>query len=313
MRSNDVYKRAFNDCLSHIEQLSVGEEIGAEASLARSLSVSRTTVRSVLETLEERRIIADDGRSRRIVRLPIPNDFFPEAETQSVHALIERRFMDFVLEENILPGQQVNALELSRRFSVSPSAIREYLRDFSECGLIERRPSGSWIFVGFDRDFAQELCDVRQIFELESARRFVNFADDDAVWGQLNAIERAHLWLLEDYDARHVEFPHVDNSLHSLINSASKNRFINRFDNLRCLIFHCHYSWNKVDEKERNFVAIHEHLRYIAALRSRDKRAIEDAAIFHLGTARQTLLASLDRRHSRHGEKVEHTPGLSVC
>ncbi len=53
------------------------------------------------------------------------------------------------------------------------------------------------------------------------------------------------------------------------------NRFMMDFYDVISMIFHYHYQWNKADEKERNTVAIHEHLAYIAALRSRDARAIE--------------------------------------
>lgn len=48
-----------------------------------------------------------------------------------------------------------------------------------------------------------------------------------------------------------------------------------------------------VDEKERNLVAIHEHLDYIAALFTRNPDRIETACRRHLKSARKTLLASV--------------------
>ena len=44
------------------------------------------------------------------------------------------------------------------------------------------------------------------------------------------------------------------------------NQFIDRFYDLITLIFHYHYQWNKRDERQRNEVALEEHLSYIDAL-----------------------------------------------
>ena len=59
------------------------------------------------------------------------------------------------------------------------------------------------------------------------------------------------------------------------------------------IIFHYHYQWDKTDEKERNIVAIGEHLDYIAALRSRDLRLINAKCRAHLRSARATMLRSI--------------------
>jgi DNA-binding GntR family transcriptional regulator len=59
------------------------------------------------------------------------------------------------------------------------------------------------------------------------------------------------------------------------------------------LIFHYHYQWNKADERERNAVAITEHLDYMKALQTRDPKRIEAACRKHLASARETLLRSI--------------------
>jgi DNA-binding GntR family transcriptional regulator len=56
------------------------------------------------------------------------------------------------------------------------------------------------------------------------------------------------------------------------------------------MIFHYHYQWNKHDERQRNEVAIREHLTFIDALISRDMEAVEAACWGHLASAKETLL-----------------------
>lgn len=299
MKFNDIYKRAFNQCLGMLASIEPGSDLGAESGWARSLGVSRTTVHALFKSLLAQGIISADGRRRIAVRRPEPSEFFPEDETRSVRNTIERRFMDMVLRREIRPGQQINNLELARQFSVSPSALREYLSEFNQCGLLKRCRNSSWVFLGFDLDFARELSDVREMFELRSALAFAELPPHDPAWQALSKLEQRHIELLADIDGSRAAFSEVDNDLHMLVNSASRNRFVERFHALSSLIFHYHYQWIKDDEKQHRVVAIQEHLAYIAALRSRDRDAIRTVVLAHLQTARLSLFASIERGELR--------------
>jgi DNA-binding GntR family transcriptional regulator len=50
--------------------------------------------------------------------------------------------------------------------------------------------------------------------------------------------------------------------------------------------------WNKQDERQRNEVAIREHLTYIDALYSRNSSFVELASRAHLTSAKETLMRS---------------------
>ena len=77
------------------------------------------------------------------------------------------------------------------------------------------------------------------------------------------------------------------------INSAVPNRFIDSFYDLITLIFHYHYQWNKHDERQRNEVAIREHLDlYRRTAQARDSSIVELACRAHLASAKLTLLRS---------------------
>ena len=94
--------------------------------------------------------------------------------------------------------------------------------------------------------------------------------------------------------SRFHDFSDLDNRFHRLVNDASPNRFIVDFYDIISLIFHYHYQWNKRDERQRNEVALLEHLDYIEALFSRDPSRIEITCKSHLKSARKTLLASIE-------------------
>lgn len=292
MKANAVYKRAYNRCLSVLASRPLGEWSCSEAELGELLDVSRTTVRSVLGALSTAGIVAVEGSHRVLRRVPGQSDYYPETETETVAQAVERQFLQWVLQSDRRPGDLVNASDLARQFNTSTTAVREYLTRFSQFGLLQRKENSGWIFMGVTPDFANELYEIREMFELRSARRFVELASDSPAWAELDAIEREHRVLLAEIDSRSSDFSRLDERLHRLINDASRNRFIRGFYDVIALIFHYHYQWNKADEKERNIVALNEHLEYIAALRTRDVRLVESKCRAHLRTVRATLLRS---------------------
>jgi DNA-binding GntR family transcriptional regulator len=115
------------------------------------------------------------------------------------------------------------------------------------------------------------------------------------LWTRLRELRQSHVALLGDIDRRFHAFSDLDSDFHRLINSVVPNRFIESFYDIITMIFHYHYQWNKQDERQRNEVAMREHLSYIDALLSRDVKVAEQACNAHLTSARETLMRSMNR------------------
>lgn len=289
-RQNTVFKDAFNRCVASLE---INDNLPSEPELSARLNVSRTTVRAILSRLEELGLISWDKRIKTVLRRPTPQDLFPDDETNTLFEIIERSFMRRILADDAQPGMQINELELARDIGAGTTSVREFLIRFSRFGLIEKRPNSHWVLKGFTRDFALELTEVREMFELRSAAAFANIPENSPVWLELDAIEAEHRTLLKDIKTRHKEFSALDERFHLFVHRASMNRFIIDFYDVIAIVFHYHYQWNKADAPRRNEIAILEHLDYIDALRSRDRDRIEAACRVHLASARTTLLQSL--------------------
>ncbi|MEO7221827.1 MAG: GntR family transcriptional regulator [Devosia sp.] len=289
MKTDTVYKQTFNATLDILAGWKKGSMLPSENEFSDRLGVSRTTVRKVLAWLMENGHVRTEGRGR-VLAAPVPGSArFPQTETESTSEQVEKRFMEWMLRGDAKPGSQINELELARQFGVATTGIREFLNRFRRFGLIEKRPNAGWVFKGFTEDFAMELFEIREMFELRSAKTVAGLPSDAPLWRDLQALQREHRALLADIDKRFHDFSDLDNRLHRLINTAVPNRFIDDFYDIITLIFHYHYQWNKRDERQRNEVAIGEHLVYIDALLARDRHRIEQACHAHLASARQTL------------------------
>ena len=292
MKSDAVFKAAFNDALDIIATSGAGAPIPPENELSHRLGVSRTTVRKVLVAMAERGYVVGEGRNRFVGPNVRSDATFPVGETLQASAQVERQFMEWMLRGDTKPGTLINELELARIFGVGTTGIREFLNRFSRFGLIEKRPNSGWLFKGFTEAFASELFEIREMFEQRSAQALLSLSETAPVWARLRAMQREHLELLDDIDNRFHDFSDLDNRFHRLINSAVPNRFIDDFYDIITLIFHYHYQWNKRDERQRNEVAIGEHLAYIAALLNRDRAAIQQTRARHLASARRTMMDS---------------------
>lgn len=292
MKTDTVFKRAFNDALDLISRLPEGEPLPSENMLSVQLGVSRTTVRKVIAALKDSEILTGAGRHRNVSLRGGAIRRYPLAETVPMAAQVEERFMEWMLRDNARPGTAINELELARKFGVATTGIREFLNRFQRFGLIEKRPNAGWVFKGFTPGFSVELFEIREMFELRSARALAAMPDTSPHWVQIEALRQEHLKLLDEIDARYHDFSDLDSRFHRLISSAAPNRFIDSFHDIITLIFHYHYQWNKHDERQRNEVAIREHLTYIDALVSRNIGMVELACRAHLASAKDTLLRS---------------------
>ncbi|MEO7382963.1 MAG: GntR family transcriptional regulator [Paracoccaceae bacterium] len=290
MKGDAVFKKTFNQILEYLAEQPLGDRIASETTLHQHLGASRTTIRKALSKLNVNGIISPD---RILLRLPATQDSFDRTETLSTSTQVEKKFMEWMLRADRKPGDVINELDLARQFGVSTSGIREYLNRFSRFRMIERRTGSGWCFMGFTREFALELFEVREMFEMRSALAFVAQRADAPAWKSLKIIQKEHLALQNDIVTRYHDFSDLDERFHRLVNDASHNRFIVDFYDVISLIFHYHYQWNKSDEAERNRAAIVEHMNYIDALFSLDPVRVEASCRAHLYSARKTLLASV--------------------
>ena len=292
-RTNSVYKNTYNSCLDFIKGSGPQSLLPPETTLAKKWGISRTTVRAVLEHLDEEKIISWEGRNKRVLRRPHKSDYFALEETKSAGKRVETAFMEYVLGGDLAPGTILREAELVREFGISTSAVREFLIRFSRFGLIEKKPNRHWVLNGFTRDFASELFDVREMFEL---RAFATYCDRwpsvDASQA-MTALKKEHLDMLETINDDYLKFPNLDEKFHRVFRSALSNRFVDDFYELISLIFHFHYRWKKNDERERNEVAAREHLDVIQSLLANDTQAAQAALRLHLESARRTLMNSV--------------------
>ena len=81
MKTDAVFKRAYNDAIDLISKLGDDEPLPSENALRSMLGVSRTTVRKIIATLAAQGVVVGAGRLRAVRSSGARMQRFPEAET----------------------------------------------------------------------------------------------------------------------------------------------------------------------------------------------------------------------------------------
>lgn len=303
-RTDTRFRAAYNQSLDHLADLAPGDALPSELKLAEVLKVSRTVVRAVLSRLAEAGIIRLAGRHKPLMRKTTQQDRLPEREDYISLRELEGRFLDWVLRFDVPADTPLNVAQLAKQFSVPPHLLQEFLASLGQFGLVERRPRGGWRLLGFTSDYAVELSEFRTLLEINAARLVSSLPDTHPVWAEIDALDREHVQLLARIDTDFRDFSRLDERFHAAINAVVKNRFVTDFQKVISLIFHYHYQWDKQLERDRNKAAIGEHRRIIAAMRSRDANAAQEAVQAHMATSKETLIASLRVHHPGQGTQL---------
>lgn len=292
-RTDKRYRAAHNNMIELFGQIETGSLLPSEPKLAERLRVSRTTIRAILHNLERDGLVHLHGREKTLLRAPIASDRIDELPETMTMEELQGRFLEWVLRFDVPPNTPLNVAQLAKQFSVPSHSLQAFLSHLSGFGLVERRPRGGWLMLGFTLDYALELSEFRMLLEMNAIETFISRPDHDPVWSRLEDIESAHLSLLARIERDFHDFSKLDEDFHTTINSVVTNRFVTGFQKVISLIFHYHYQWDKREELTRNRNAIGEHLRIITALKARNRNEAQTAARAHLATSKETLAASM--------------------
>jgi len=298
-RPPTVFKRSANLLLEHIAaHVAIGDSLPTEQQMAELVGGSRTAIRSALVYFDTQELISD-LKERRLLRKPRRKDYFDIADLQSGADRVRQVLMDRIYHSDLPPGAEFSEAELSRAAGVSTISVREFLIEFSRYGLIEKKPHGGWRLCAFDRSFAMELADVRQMFELAAIERLGSLPPDDPAFAALDELIVRHEQLGSVMPARHKDFPALDRDFHTFLIGLLNNRFAQSFYDIVSLVFHYHYQWDKGQEMSRNQYAAHEHLDILRALARRDITGALAAMRIHLNSSRSTLLQAIRTKENR--------------
>ena len=201
-------------------------------------------------------------------------------------------------QRQLRAGESFSELQLARAAGVSPVVVREYLLKFERYNLIKNEKRGQWSMKQFDQAYAEQLFELREMLETHSLQHFLNLPDDDPRWLQAKTLLERHRILRDSIGSSFRMCSQLDREFHALLLSAADNIFFNQSLEIISVIFHFHYQWDESDLKQRNIIAIDEHMTILSALICRSDLDATLALCNHLNSAKQSMIRSINQSHS---------------
>lgn len=302
-RSQNLRHNVINQIIDDMARGHIPSPLPSQSALAEMYNISRTTVRHMLSHLGECGVLTQVGSHYVIVRKPNHDDGFSctTASMTEQNRIFEQAFFTMINQRQLRAGESFSELQLARAAGVSPVAVREYLLKFERYNLIKNEKRGQWSMKQFDQAYAEQLFELREMLETHSLQHFLNLPDDDPRWLQAKTLLERHRILRDSIGSSFRMFSQLDREFHALLLSAADNIFFNQSLEIISVIFHFHYQWDESDLKQRNIIAIDEHMTILSALICRSDLDATLALCNHLNSAKQSMIRSINQRcHNTH-------------
>ncbi|MCS3431252.1 GntR family transcriptional regulator [Klebsiella sp. BIGb0407] len=296
-RSKNLRAKVINQFLDAIQQQYLRSPLPSQSALADMYNISRTTVRHVLEYLVEKGILEDSDNNPKIIREPSEDDFLDilVGPTEKNSDEFESIFYRMIQQHILKPGSNFTELQLAKYAHVHPTVVREFLLKFSRYNLIENQHRGVWHLKIFEQKYAEELFELRELLETFSLSYFMKLPPEDNRWVQAKELLFQHKQLRDSVINNYRAFSELDRKFHHLLLSAADNRFVEQALDLVTIIFHFHYQWDNKDLRERNILAIEEHMIILNAIINHNEPLAMQELRNHLNTAKLSMIRSLKK------------------
>jgi DNA-binding GntR family transcriptional regulator len=195
---------------------------------------------------------------------------------QSVYeALVE-----LVIARRLTPGQHLVETELARQLGVSRQPVREALHRLEAEGWVDLRPNqGAFVHVPTDQE-VDELLDVRELLEVETARLAARSATADQIT-RLRDICREGEAAVESGDTEC--FVTVNNDFHAALAEAAGNAILAELSAIVARRVRWYY---RLVAPLRGHESCAEHVAIVDAIEARDDKQAAKIARSHVERTR---------------------------
>lgn len=281
--SSPLVRRCIDRLCERLDDLAPGERLPGEARLAEDLSVSRSPLRVALAHLEERGLVAREGRFHVLRRAVRAGDRSKEpAEPLSQAEAFDTWFLTAIAERRLRPGEGFTEVEVAAEAGVTPATVREVLGRYAARRLVAKDPRRSWRMIRFDDAAIAELWELRRMIEHHALERL--FADEAARASAglegLLAEHRALRGTAKDLP----RFRDLDRRFHRALAAACPNRFIADLRAMIDLLIHVQLADDDVGRDGMGH-GIAQHTAILEAILSGDRKTARTVLDQHLASS----------------------------
>jgi DNA-binding GntR family transcriptional regulator len=211
----------------------------------------------------------------------------PLASPKSLHDEVLARLRDYIVEGNLEDGARIPERELSLRFGISRTPLREALKVLASEGLIELLPNRG------ARVRTMRAEDIREVFDMIGGLEALagRLACEQISEAEIAEIEALHHEMYGFYLRRNLhDYFRCNQAIHQKIVDAARNNALRMtYATLGSQIQRFRYTANLATSRDRWAEAVREHESILDALRRRAGDELSDILFRHLRNKQQVL------------------------
>jgi DNA-binding GntR family transcriptional regulator len=218
-----------------------------------------------------------------------------------------------VFQGRLRAGEHLVTQDLSERFGVSHTPIREALIALAGIGIIDLLPNrGALVRRVTPRD-VREICQVRRILECQAARSACGRIDPTILRDLAADLVRLRTARARQRSRFIQEARELDSRLHDAIAASCGNAFLAKELGRLKTLFRAFrdVAWEH-DEARHDFHRLteeaHEHLAIVEALQAGDARAAARAMAHHIRSGARYWSRALPARADGKPDRTNHSP-----
>ena len=204
---------------------------------------------------------------------------------------ISEQIYSIIKEEILLakrkPGEQISPRKLADEFETSVMPIRDALNQLVNEGLVVRKPRVGFFVRSFTQKEAQDLMEMRKVYELYCLENYFDRIDRNKLSDYLErSLERINI------SHKDREFDELDENIHDLIVKTSNNSWlINGYNSIKdYIVVLKHLDIGRVQMAQK------EHISLIKAILDGNKEKAKKALEEHIQRVTEELTMNLAPR-----------------
>lgn len=208
---------------------------------------------------------------------------------RSLHEEVAEALRELVLSGELAPGSRLNEMELTARFGISRTPLREAIKVLARDGLVDLLPQRGARVASISLNEMEEMIEVVAALEGSAAELATRAMTPET----LAAIEDAHAEMVAAFEAGDEALYLARNeAIHDLLMEASGNRtLLDLYRNFTGRIQRARYSAPKTPEQWAQAVADHEEM--LVLLKAGRAEGLADLMRAHVRGKKVVIAAAL--------------------
>lgn len=227
---------------------------------------------------------------KEFINKPIIEDVIeaPRSIADQVYNLIKKK----IFEQEILAGERLLEVSLSKSLNVSRTPVREAFRLLQKDGLVERIPKGGVKVTPLSINGLEEIIALRKMIETFAAELACERITDEEIDQLEYLMQKAEKMILAERAGLEIninKFSALNSNFHDTICNSAHSPYISKILEI-VQIPNLRFRPLSLEDKNHRIRGLKEHKEMIEHLKNKDKKKLQKLIVKHINDVNKAIV-----------------------